>query len=101
MDINPSDTLEFRTVRHDDDAKHICPLQLGVIRRGIELWTNPGDIVLSPFMGIGSEGWVALQEGRQFVGIELKRAYWSRSVKNLAEATAQKGHDLFSVTGAA
>jgi len=101
MDINPSDTLEFRTVRDDDDEKHICPLQLGVIRRGIELWTNPGDIVLSPFMGIGSEGWVALQEGRQFVGIELKRAYWSRSVKNLAEATAQKGHDLFSVTGAA
>jgi len=96
MDINPSDTLEFRTVRDDDDEKHICPLQLGVIRRGIELWTNPGDVVLSPFAGIGSEGWVALQEGRQFVGIELKRAYWSRAVKNVGDAYAHKSGDLFA-----
>jgi hypothetical protein len=96
MDINPSDTLEFRTVRDDEDEKHICPLQLGVIRRAIELWTNPGDVVLSPFAGIGSEGWVAIQERRKFVGIELKRAYWQRAVKNVSAAHSHIAQDLFA-----
>lgn len=101
MDINPSDTLEFRSVRDDDDEKHICPLQLGVIRRALLLWTNPGDVVLSPFAGIGSEGWVALEQGRRFVGIELKEGYYRRACKNLAEAKASASHDLFAVAGAA
>lgn len=83
MDIDQSDTLQHRSAREDDDEKHICPLQLGVIRRGIKLWSNPGDIVLSPFMGIGSEGYVALDMGRKFVGAELKRSYFDQAVKNL------------------
>ena len=83
MDINPSDTLQHRSAREEKDERHICPLQLEVIRRGIRLWTNPGDVVLSPFAGIGSEGFVALSEGRKFVGVELKRSYWKQMVANL------------------
>lgn len=95
MDINPSDTLQFRSAREHDDERHICPLQLDVIRRGVMLWTNPGDIVLSPFMGIGSEGYVALEMGRRFVGAELKASYYAQAVANLAAATA-KTEDLFA-----
>ncbi len=95
MDINPSDTLQFRSAREHDDERHICPLQLEVIRRGVMLWTNPGDIVLSPFMGIGSEGYVALEMGRRFVGAELKASYYQQAVANLAAATA-KTQDLFA-----
>ncbi len=95
MDINPSDTLQFRSAREHDDERHICPLQLDVIRRGVMLWTNPNDIVLSPFMGIGSEGYVALEMGRRFVGAELKASYYAQSVANLAAATA-KTEDLFA-----
>jgi DNA modification methylase len=95
MDINPSDTLQFRSAREHDDERHICPLQLDVIRRGVMLWTNPGDIVLSPFMGIGSEGYVALEMGRRFVGAELKASYYAQAVANLAAATV-KTEDLFA-----
>lgn len=95
MDINPSDTLQFRSAREDKDERHICPLQLGVIQRGIELWTNPGDTVLSPFGGIGSEGYVALQNGRKFIGAELKRTYWQQACENLKQAKIVMG-DLFS-----
>lgn len=95
MDINPSDTLQRESARDEKDERHICPLQLGVIRRGIELWTNPGDTVLSPFMGIASEGYVAIQEGRRFVGIELKRSYFEQAWKNLASAENQQ-RGLFS-----
>lgn len=90
-DIDPSDTLQFRSAREHDDERHICPLQLEVIRRGVELWTNPGDVVLSPFMGIGSEGYVALQAGRRFVGVELKASYYQQAAKNLQMALAQNG----------
>lgn len=85
-DINPSDTLQFRTAREDDDERHICPLQLEVIRRALRLWTNPGDLVLSPFAGIGSEGFVAIEQGRRFMGIELKQSYFNAACKNLADA---------------
>ncbi len=95
MDINPSDTLQYRSAREHDDERHICPLQLEVIRRGVMLWTNPGDIVLSPFMGIGSEGYVALEMGRKFVGAELKASYYQQAVANLEAATA-KTADLFA-----
>lgn len=84
MDIDPSDTLQFRTARENNDERHICPLQLEVIRRATYLWSNPGDIVLSPFAGIGSEGVVALEAGRKFVGIELKKSYFDLAVKNLS-----------------
>ena len=83
-DINPSDTLQFRSAREDDDERHICPLQLEVIRRAVRLWSNPGDVVLSPFSGIGSEGYVALQEGRRFCGCELKESYYKQMVGNMA-----------------
>lgn len=96
MDINPSDTLQFRSAREHEDERHICPLQLQVIQRGIELWSNPGDTVLSPFAGIGSEGYVALQNGRKFIGAELKRSYWETAVENLRQAKRVMG-DLFDV----
>lgn len=83
MDINPSDTLQFRSAREHEDERHICPLQLEVIRRAIRLWSNPGDVVLSPFAGIGSEGFVALEMGRKFIGFELKESYWKQMCKNL------------------
>lgn len=89
MDIDPSDTLQYRSAREHDDERHICPLQLEVIRRGVDLWTNPNDIVLSPFMGIGSEGYVALQAGRRFVGAELKDSYFRQARDNLAGALSQ------------
>jgi DNA modification methylase len=94
MDINPSDTLQYQSAREHDDERHICPLQLEVIRRGILLWTNPGDIVLSPFMGIGSEGYCALEMNRKFIGIELKTSYYKQSIANLA-AVQSKTESLF------
>jgi len=85
MDIDQSDTLQYRSAREHDDERHICPLQLGVIRRAIRLWSNPGDVVLSPFMGIGSEGVVAVDMGRKFVGAELKPSYYRQAVANLSD----------------
>lgn len=86
MDINPSDTLQYRSAREEEDERHICPLQLEVIRRAMRLWTNEGDLVFSPFAGIGSEGYVAIEHGRRFVGAELKRSYWEQACRNLAAA---------------
>lgn len=88
-DINPSDTLQYRSAREHDDERHICPLQLEVIRRGVELWTNPGDTVLSPFMGIGSEGHVSLELSRRFIGVELKASYYRQALANLQAAGNQ------------
>jgi len=87
--IVPGNTLQFRSAREHDDERHICPLQLSVIRRGIRLWSNPGDTVLSPFAGIGSEGHVALEEGRRFVGAELKSSYFGQACRNLRSAVSQ------------
>jgi DNA modification methylase len=89
MDINPSDTLQYRSAREHDDERHICPLQLEVIRRAIKLWSNPGDVVWSPFAGIGSEGFVALEMGRRFLGSELKSSYYRQACKNLAAALSE------------
>lgn len=83
-DINPSDTLQKESAREDKDEKHICPLQLSVIRRGIELWSNPGDVVFDPFDGIGSTGYVAIEMGRKHIGIELKESYYNQAVANCA-----------------
>lgn len=85
-DINPSDTLQYRSARENDDERHICPLQLEVIRRCLRLWSNEGDTVLSPFAGIGSEGYEALRFGRRFVGVELKESYYRQAVLNLHSA---------------
>lgn len=83
MDINPNDTLQGRSAREHEDERHICPLQLDVIHRSLILYSNPGEVVLSPFGGIGSEGYVALREGRQFIGIELKKSYFEQACRNL------------------
>ena len=84
MDINPSDTLQARSAREEKDEKHICPLQLSVIERAIELWTNPNDIVFTPFLGIGSECYKAIEMGRRAMGIELKKSYYEQACKNVA-----------------
>ncbi len=94
MDINPSDTLQYRSARANDDERHICPLQLEVIRRGLQLWSNPGDLVLSPFAGIGSEGYVSLQMQRRFVGFELKPSYFNCAAKNLQSVESHKQGEL-------
>jgi hypothetical protein len=91
MDIDPSDTLQHRSAREDKDERHIAPLQLQVIARALELWTNPNDVVLSPFAGIGSEGYMALEQGRRFVGVELKRSYYEQGVANLRAQRTQGG----------
>lgn len=99
MDINPSDTLQYASAREHDDERHICPLQLEVIRRGVDLWTNHGDVVLSPFTGIGSEGYVSLQMGRKFIGAELKDSYYRQAAANLKRAMLGN-IDLFSEAAA-
>jgi DNA modification methylase len=95
--IDQWDTLQYSTARAEQDERHIAPLQLGVIERCIRLWSNPGETVLSPFAGIGSEGYQAVLQGRRFVGIELKPSYFSVAVENLRDAE-RKAHapDLFS-----
>lgn len=86
MDINPSDTLQRESAKEEEDEKHISPLQLQVIERGIELWTNPGDIVFDPFSGIGSTPYVAIKNGRRGIGIELKESYYVQGVANAERA---------------
>lgn len=86
MDINPSRTLNYRDGRDEDDERHICPLQLDVIERGLALWSKPGDLVFSPFTGIGSEGYCAVKAGRKFIGSELKKSYYELAIRNIAEA---------------
>lgn len=86
MDIRQSDTLQKKSAREEKDERHICPLQLEVIKRCIELWTNPNDIVLDPFAGIGSTNYVALRMNRRTVGIELKESYYKQAVANCTGA---------------
>lgn len=99
MDINPSDTLQRESAREEKDERHICPLQLQVIQRGLDLWSLPGDLVLSPFMGIGSEGFMAVKMGRKFIGAELKRSYWKQAVANLRAASKAGEGCLFDADG--
>lgn len=93
FDIKETNTLNTAVARESADERHICPLQLDLIERALRLWSNRGDLVLSPFGGIGSEGVVAVKHGRRFVGCELKPSYWQTAVKNLqsAERDAQAG----------
>lgn len=85
-DINQTKVLNYKQARSDEDEKHICPLQLDLIARSLDIWTMPGDVVLSPFAGIGSEGYVSVLNGRKFVGVELKDTYFDAAVKNLKAA---------------
>ena len=84
--IRETDVLNVTQARDTNDERHLCPLQLGVIERVVKVWTNPGEIVYSPFAGIGSEGYVALKEGRKFIGGELKESYWRNALRNLHNA---------------
>ena len=96
MDVNQTNVLNVKAARSEKDEKHLCPLQLDVIERALVLWSNPGDVVLSPFMGIGSEGYMSLKAGRKFIGIELKEAYWRQACEHLRGAESQQ--DMFAVS---
>ena len=89
MDINQSNTLNRTGAREENDERHICPLQIDAIARCLTLWSNPGDTVLSPFMGIGSEIYQALRMGRKGVGVELKESYYQQAVLNCSMAIEQ------------
>lgn len=97
MDINPSDTLQKESARADKDERHIAPLQLEVIRRAVRLWTNEGDTVLTPFLGIGSEAFVAVQMRRRAIGAELKASYYAQAVENMQAAVQERESALFPV----
>lgn len=91
MSTRETDTLEAEGSRAPNDEKHICPMPLDLTTRAVVLWSNPGDVVLSPFMGIGSEGVVALRQGRSFIGVELKGSYFHQSVGYLEAEDKQLG----------
>jgi DNA modification methylase len=96
-DINQTNTLNVAGARDDKDERHICPLQLDTIARCLELWTNPNDTVLSPFAGIGSEGYQSIKMERNFIGIELKQSYYLQAVKNLQSVdNSQDQRKLFA-----
>jgi len=98
MDINQSDTLQFRTAREEDDERHIAPLQLEVIERALLLWSNPNDVVFSPFLGIGSEGYQSIKQGRRFIGTELKPSYFQLAKRNMEQAVQEmKQIDIFDL----
>lgn len=96
-DIRQTRTLQYRSARDEKDEQHISPLQLDVIERCIDLWSNPGETVLTPFMGIGSEVYCALEAGRRGVGFELKPSYWRQSVRNVQELDDKLLADLLGV----
>lgn len=99
MDIRQTNTLNVAVAREDKDEKHLCPLQLDLIERCLIMWSNPNDIVLSPFMGIGSEGVMSLRNKRRFVGVELKEAYFRQAVKHM-EAEERNAPTLFDMLAA-
>ena len=109
-DIQETDVLDgYRSAREDEDERHVCPLQLEVIRRCIKLYSNPGELVLDPFMGIGSTAYVAVEQGRNAVGFELKESYHRQALANVAkieaelanQGTAANPLDLFAFAGVA
>jgi len=83
MTVNQTRVLNVQSAREAKDERHLCPLQLDVIERALVMWSNPGDVVLSPFMGIGSEGWCAIKMRRRFIGVELKESYFRQAARNL------------------
>jgi DNA modification methylase len=95
FDIRRTDVLNVSGSRSEDDEKHICPLQLEVIRRAVRLWTNPNDVVFTPFLGIGSEAYVALENGRRAIGVELKPSYFSQAVANCERITQTEQTSLW------
>jgi hypothetical protein len=96
-DIDQTRTLQHRAGRDEKDEQHISPLQLDVIERCIDLWSNPGDVMITPFLGIGSEVYAAVEMGRRGVGFELKPSYFAQAVRNLAQLNVAKEGDMFMV----
>jgi DNA modification methylase len=92
--VNQTNVLNVKAAKTPGDERHLCPLQLDVIERALVMWSNPGDVVLSPFMGIGSEGYCALKQGRKFLGVELKEQYWRQASEYLHGAESQS--DMFA-----
>ena len=88
--IRETDVLNVACARDDNDERHLCPLQIGVIERAVKLWSAPGDTVFSPFLGIGSEGYVSIMHGRKFIGTELKPSYFNVACRNLDEAVRMR-----------
>lgn len=102
MDTRETNVLNAKVARDDEAEKHLCPMPMDLTERAIRLWSNPGDVVLSPFAGIGSEGVVALKCRRKFIGFELKESYWRQACKFIAEAeSAASGGSLLDLMGAA
>lgn len=99
MTVNQTRVLNVKAAREQADEKHLCPLQLDVIERALVMWSNPGDVVLSPFMGIGSEGDCSLRLGRKFIGTELKESYWRQACRNL-EGAERNSSTLFDLVAA-
>lgn len=102
FDLKATDVLNVKAARDEDAEKHLCPMPLNISERSIHLWSSKGDVVLSPFMGIGSEGWASLKHGRKFVGMELNPKYFQYAAANLAEAEKKFAYgDMFSMMEAA
>lgn len=97
MTVNQTNVLNVKAAKEAQDERHLCPLQLDVIQRALVMWSNSGDTVLSPFMGIGSEGYESLKAGRRFVGVELKESYWRQAVAYLTAIEAQACMDFGAV----
>ena len=99
-DIKETNTLNVRVARDEADERHICPLQLDFIERCVRLWSNPGETVLSPFAGIGSELYVAVKCGREAIGCELKPSHWQTAVDNLTGLEVELSHPALFEAGA-
>ena len=100
-DLRATEVLNVKSAKDEDAIKHLCPMPLNITRRALTIWSAPGDVVYSPFAGIGSEGWEALKMGRKFIGCELNPTYYGQAVKNLIEAQAMGATtDLLSAIGA-
>lgn len=97
--IRETETLQYRNAREPNDEKHIAPLQLGFVERCVRLWSNLDELILSCFMGIGTEGYVAIKQGRRFIGCELKPSYWAQAVKNLWRAEIEVAEPSLFGTG--
>ena len=93
-DIKETDTLNTKEAKSEDDVKHICPLQLSVIRRLVRLFSDPGELVFSPFTGIGSEGYESVKAGRRFYGTELKKEYFEAAKRNITKAVASQAKEM-------
>lgn len=99
--IRETDVLNVRCARDDKDERHLCPLQLGVIERAVKLWSAPCDTVLSPFLGIGSEGYMSVKLGRKFVGFELKPSYFEVACRNLQDAARLRHEEQYGLLAGA